>query len=130
MTTNRSSVDIPYTTPFEFLGELSATNLSGNPTTWFAPVPSTNTATNTTDRRAESIVRSLAHKLTTHGNQFSIFSLGQTLQVVNGKTNVVGEAYLQSVYERAPQYDSSGNITNGTGGAPPMRQLYLRELRY
>jgi hypothetical protein len=105
---------------------------------WPAPIPtnagaSIYTATNTTDRRIEGIVRSLAHKLTTHGNQFTVFSLGQALQVTpSGQTNVVGEAYMQAVYERAPQYnEATGAITNGsTTGAPPMRQLYLRELRY
>ena len=150
MIKQRNSADTPYTTHFQFLADLAATNLystnSGdphygttNPSWWFAPNtnnPSTNiyAATNTTDRRIESIVRSLNQKFTTHGNQFSIFSLGQALQVVNGKTNIVGETYLQAVYERAPQYDSNGKITNGPSSAapsvPPMRQLYLRELRY
>ena len=138
MVSNRNSSTNPYTTPFEFLAELAATNMNGNSTTWSgwwpAPLPvagSIYKATNTTDRRIEGIVRSLVQKLTTHGNQFTIFSLGQALQVVNGKTNVVGEAYLQSVYERAPQYnEATGAITNGSSGAPPMRQLYLRELRY
>ena len=141
MVTNRNTANNPYTTHFEFLAELAATNMNGSPATWSGwwPAPvNTNaggsiyTATNTTDRRIEGIVRSLVQKFTTHGNQFSIFSLGQALQVVNGKTNVVGESYMQSVYERAPQYnEATGAITNGaTTGAPPMRQLYLRELKY
>jgi hypothetical protein len=77
-------------------------------------------------------VRALQQRVTTHGNQFSIFSLAQALQVVNGKTNVVGESYIQAVYERAPKHnETTGAITNGAAnGAPPMRQLYLRELRY
>ena len=135
LSANRTSANNPYTTVFEFLGDLSAAQLPGNPAWWWAPNTTNNSATNTTDRRAESIVRCLNQKLTTHGNQFTIFSLGQALQVVNGKTNIVGEAYLQSVYERAPLYnETTGTITNGpSSGAPsvpPMRQLYLRELRY
>lgn len=133
----RTGADNPYTTHFEFLADLAATNLPNKPTWWMAPDPATGggdiyAATNTTDRRIEGIVRSLNQKLTTHGNQFSIFSLGQALQVTpSGQTNVVGEAYLQAVYERAPAYDeSSGAITNSPTGAPPMRQIYLRELRY
>lgn len=144
MSTNRSSTNNPYTTVFEFLGELSATNLTGNPSWWFAPNPSTNNAaTNTTDRLAEGIVRSLVQKLTTRGNQFTIFSVGQSLQPAasgaadavdvpgGGKAKVVGETYLQAVYERAPLYnEDTGAITNGgITGAPPMRQLFLRELR-
>ncbi|MFZ4778898.1 MAG: hypothetical protein ACOYM3_26320 [Terrimicrobiaceae bacterium] len=134
MTEQRNAANNPYVTHFEFLAELAATNISTSPDWWFAPTNSSGSiysATNTTDRRIEGLVRSLNQKLTTHGNQFSIFSLGQALQVVNGKTNVVGEAYLQSVYERAPAYnEASGAITNSPTGAPPMRQLYLRELRY
>jgi hypothetical protein len=137
MVSDRNSADNPYTTHFEFLADLAATNVHYNPSWWVAPDTNNPThsiyaATNTTDRRIEGIVRSLVQKLTTHGNQFSIFSLGQALQVVNGKTNVVGESYMQAVYERAPHYnESTGAITNGAAsGAPPMRQLYLRELRY
>jgi hypothetical protein len=137
ITATRNSSDTPYTTTFEFLGDLSASRMPGDPSWWYAPIPvpagstNLNSATNTTDRLAESVVRGLVNKLTTHGNQFSIFSLGQALQVANGKTNVVGEAYLQAVYERAPLYDeSTGAITNSPTGAPAMRQIYLRELRY
>ena len=134
MTRLRTSTNDPYMSQFEFLAELSRTNLPGNPDWWMAPNTNTGniyTATNTTDRRIESVVRSLNQKLTSHGNQFSIFSLAQALQVTSGKTNVVGEAYLQAVYERAPEYnESTGAITNTPTGAPPMRQLYLRELRY
>ena len=135
MTAARNSTNNPYTTHFEFLADLAVTNMPNNPNWTMAPNTNTGniyTATNTTDRRIEGIVRSLVQKLTTHGNQFTIFSLGQALKVSpSGQTNVVGEAYLQAVYERAPQYDeTTGAITNGsTGGAPPMRQLFLRELR-
>ena len=139
LSTNRSTSDNPYTTHYEFLADLASSPLSypkySGSDVWFGPSNSSGniyTATNTTDRRIEGLVRGFNQKLTTHGNQFSIFSLGQALQVVNGKTNVVGEAYFQSVYERAPQYnEATGAITNGSAnGAPPMRQLYLRELRY
>ena len=155
MAEQRNAANNPYVNHFEFLADLAATNLystnpsdpnygTTNPSWWYAPSTSNGSiyaATNTTDRRIESIVRSLNQKLTTHGNQFSIFSLGQALRKSTSgsvsipgmadKFEVVGESYLQSVYERAPQYDeATGAITNGTGGAPPMRQLYLRELRY
>ena len=142
MISARNGSDTPYTTPFEFLADLAATNLPAGGDWWMAPNTSNGsiyTATNTTDRRIEGVIRSLVQKLTTHGNQFTIFSLGQALQpsasgtvdVPGGKANVVGEAYLQAVYERAPQYnETTGAITNGsTNGAPPMRQLFLRELR-
>jgi hypothetical protein len=144
----RNTSNEPYATHFHFLADLAATNISGSTApsgSWMAPNTNTGsiyTATNTTDRRIEGIVRSLNQKLTTHGNQFSIFSLAQALQpsptgsvAIPGtsiKANIVGEAYLQAVYERAPEYnEATGAITNGSAtGAPPMRQLYLRELRY
>lgn len=135
MVMDRTAADRPYMTHFEFLAELAATNVANAATSdvWMAPQPPGSvTATNTTDRRIEGIVRSLHQKFTTRGNQFSIFSLAQALQVTpSGKTNVVGESYLQAVYERAPAYDeATGVITNSPSGAPPMRQLFLRELRY
>ena len=140
-----NSANTPYLTHYAFLADLAATNLPNTPTWWFAPDPATGggniyAATNTTDRRIEGVVRSLNQKFTTHGNQFTIFSVGQALQpsptgTVNvpggGQANVVGETYLQAVYERAPQYnEATGAIINGgDSGAPPMRQLFLRELR-
>lgn len=134
MVSARTSADRPYTTHFEFLAELAATNVTGTATAdWMAPEPpGSHTATNTTDRRIEGLVRSLNQKFTTRGNQFSIFSLAQALQVTpSGTTNVVGESFLQAVYERAPEYqEATGAITNSPTGAPPMRQLFLRELRY
>ena len=139
-----NSANTPYVTHFAFLADLAATNIAGNPGWWFAPDPATGggsiySAANTTDRRIEGVVRSLNQKFTTHGNQFTIFSVGQALQPSpngtvdvpgGGKANVVGEAYLQAVYERAPLYDeATGAITNSPTGAPAMRQLFLRELR-
>jgi hypothetical protein len=141
MVATRNNTNNPYTTHYEFLADLAATNMPSadawHPSSAWWPGPDTSSgsiygATNTTDRRIEGIVRSLVQKLTTHGNQFSVFSLGQALQVTSGgQTNVVGEAYLQAVYERAPLYDeTTGAITNGSpNGAPPMRLLYMRELR-
>ena len=138
-----NSANTPYLTHYEFLADLAATNLPNNPTWWFAPDPATGggniyAANNTTDRRIEGVIRSLNQKFTTHGNQFMIFSVGQALQPSPNGTvtlpdgnmaNVVGETYLQAVYERAPLYDSDGTIINSPTGAPPMRQLFLRELR-
>lgn len=138
----RNSTNSPYLTHFEFLADLAATNLPNSPTWWMAPVPvggNIYAATNTTDRRIEGVIRSLNQKFTTHGNQFTIFSVGQALQPSpsgtvsvpgGGQANVVGETYLQAVYERAPQYnETTGAITNSPTGAPPMKQLFLRELR-
>jgi hypothetical protein len=125
----KNSANNPFLTPFDFTAEFPTyTNVTNYPK-YITYKPG---ATNTSDKRLEAAVRALQQRVTTHGNQFSIFSLAQALQVVNGKTNVVGESYIQAVYERAPKHnETTGAITNGAAnGAPPMRQLYLRELRY
>jgi len=140
----------PYLLPYEFTARLAgSTNLPnlGSPSTpntlmftnggyWEAY---TNGATNTSDRRIESLVRSLQQRVTTRGWQYSVYSLGQAIQVVekppfgsgNYQTNIVGEAYMQAVWERAPKHDvETGEIVNASpGGAPPVRMLYLREIR-
>jgi hypothetical protein len=128
----RGSSNRPYMTPYEFTAEFAGnTNFLSLTNYWEAYVPG---ATNTSDRRLESMVRSLQQRLTSRGWQFTVFSLGQSLQVIkNGssyKTNVVGEAYMQSVWERAPKHANDGTIANASpGGAPPMRMLYMREIR-
>jgi len=56
-----------------------------------------------TDWRREGPLRSIANALTTHGEQFSIYSIGQSLQNVQirGVTNVVlGTSISQTVVER------------------------------
>lgn len=37
-----------------------------------------------------------------HGYQFTIFALGQSVQVAQGRTNVVAEAMVEMVVERVP----------------------------
>jgi hypothetical protein len=129
----RGSTDNPFLTGFDFTAQLAGntnnqlTNISG----WQYFTPG---ATNTSDSRIESLVRSLQQRVTSHGFQFSVFSLGQSVQVVQSgstyKTNVIGESYFQAVWERAPKHDTNGIISNASaGGAPPLRLLYMRELR-
>lgn len=132
------SADTPFVTPFHFTanlaGNTSISNLSSlRSSYWEAYSPGDN---NTSDRRIESLVRSLQQRLTTRGWQFGVYSMGQALQVVDAgggsyKTNVLGEAYMQAVWERAPKHDTTtGEIVNSSsGGAPPMKMLYMREIR-
>jgi hypothetical protein len=129
----RGSVNDPFLTGFDF-----AANLAGNTNTKLTNVSNwehfTPGATNTSDSRIESLVRSLQQRVTSRGFQFSVFSLGQSVQVVQSgstyKTNVIGESYFQAVWERAPKHDTNGIISNASsGGAPPLRLLYMRELR-
>ena len=129
----RGSLDDPFLTGFDFTAHLAGntnstlTNVNG----WEFYTPG---KTNTSDSRIESLVRSLQQRVTSRGFQFSVFSLGQSLQVVKTgetyKTNVIGESYFQAVWERAPKHRMDGSITNASsGGAPPLRLLYMRELR-
>jgi hypothetical protein len=131
----------PFLTGFEFAAHLAGnTNfprrVSGdNNWRWHFYDPNeTNEPNFTTESRIESLVRSLQQRVTSRGFQFSVFSLGQSLQVVQSgdtyKTNVIGESFFQAVWERAPKHDLDGTISNASaGGAPPLRLLYMRELR-
>jgi hypothetical protein len=129
----RGSTDNPFLTGFEFAAHLAGnTNASlTNVSNWEYFIPG---KTNTSESRIESLVRSLQQRVTSRGFQFSVFSLGQSVQVVKTgdtyQTNVIGESFFQAVWERAPKHDLDGTISNASsGGAPPLRLLYLRELR-
>lgn len=128
----RGQSDTPFLTGYDFTAFMAGnTNVTNVSPWWESFTPG---ATNTSDTRIESFVRSLQQRVTSHGFQFCVYSLGQSLQVVKSgsgyKTNIVGEAYMQAVLERAPKHNLDGTISNGSpGGAPPMRLLYLRELR-
>jgi len=129
----RGSLDDPFLTGFDFTAHLAGNT---NPTLtsvkdWEFYTPG---KTTTTDSRIESLVRSLQQRVTSRGFQFSVFSLGQSVQVVPSgstyTTNVIGESFFQAVWERAPKHNLDGTISNASsGGAPPLRLLYLRELR-
>jgi hypothetical protein len=138
---SRGSSNTPFLTGFEFAAHLAGnTNFprtvpNNNLWSWHFYNPNeTSEANFTTDSRIESLVRSLQQRVTSRGFQFSVFSLGQSLQVVKTgetyKTNVIGESYFQAVWERAPKHNLDGTINNASlGGAPPLRLLYMRELR-
>ncbi len=136
----KNASDNPYLHPLDFVANLAGntnTNFTSliNPNTgyWMAYFPGSET---TSDRRIETLVKGLQQRLTTRGWQFNVYSMGQALQVFDAgggtyKTNVLGEAFMQAVWERAPKHDTtSGEIVNKSdGGAPPMRMLYMREIR-
>jgi hypothetical protein len=130
-------MDNPFLTGFDFTAQIAGNTNSAltNVSDWqFYNPNETNPANSTTDYRIESLVRTLQQRVTSRGFQFSVFSLGQSLQVVKTgetfKTNVIGESYFQAVWERAPKHDTNGIISNASsGGAPPLRLLYMRELR-
>jgi hypothetical protein len=136
----RGASNKPFLTGFEFAAHLAGNtnfprNVSGDNWIWnFYNPNETNFTNSTTDYRIESMVRSLQQRVTSRGFQFSVFSLGQSVQVVQSgstyKTNVIGESYFQAVWERAPKHSLDGTISNASsGGAPPLRLLYMRELR-
>ena len=130
-----NTVDRPFYSPFQFLSFLAGNTSSMLATNsfWMSYAPGSET---TSERRIESLVRSLFQKVTTRGWQFNVYSIGQALQVIDTgggtyKTNVLGEAFMQAVWERAPKHNTTnGVIENASlGGAPPMRMLYMREIR-
>lgn len=136
----RNSQDKPFASAAEALAFIAGPNFSpknlpgayqaGQPIwSWYHPnSDENNLVTGNNDRRVEGIVRMLNNRITTKGNQFSIHVVGQALRVLPGKTEpeVLGETCIHTVYERAPEHDETGAISNGV----PMRQLFFRELRY
>lgn len=112
-------------TPVNPPGTYQAGNRIGQ---WYYPPPEDERGTGNNDRRVEGIVRALNNRVTTKGNQFTVYAIGQSLQVPKGggAPKVVGETYVHSIYERAPEHSADGSVVNGT----PMRQLFYREVRY
>lgn len=106
ITINSLATNIIMNAPYYSIGEVGAkattlTSIGGG-------------TTQDTDERREAVIRALANIATVRGNQFTIWGLGQSINIVQGKTNVVGEAFLQSVVERVPAYNDAGTITNCT----------------
>ena len=87
--------------PYFHIGELGAraavTNVSG--------------MTMNTDERREAVVRALSNIITVRGNAFTIYSMGQSVTILQGRTNVVGEAFTQTVVERIPVTNDVGFVT-------------------
>lgn len=87
-----------------------------------------------TDARREGPLTSIANALTVQGEQFSIYSLGQSIQFGIGRvqtnavppryamlvvaTNILSESFIQTVVERTPT------------GLPPPDHIYYRTLYY
>ena len=64
-----------------------------------------------TDERREAVVRALSGITTVRGNQFTIWGIGQSIQIVRGQTNVTGEAMIQAIVERTELF-SPTNISS------------------
>jgi len=63
----------------------------------------------------EGRLRSFMDLITTRSDTFSVWSVGQGLQVVTNRgnrTNIMGEVRKQTVFQRVPQTNSSGTPTN------------------
>lgn len=66
----------------------------------------------------EGELRGFMDLLTTRSDTFSVWSIGQGLLVVTNasgqvlRTNVMGEMRKQTVFQRIPQFDGNGRVTN------------------
>ncbi len=77
-----------------------------------------------TDERREAVIRALSNITTVRGNQFTIWGMGQSIQIVRGQTNVTGEAMIQAIVERTELFDNPP--THMTGAT--YRIKYLRNV--
>jgi len=75
----------------------------------------TNSSTSLGEDVIEGRLRSFLDLVSTRSDTFSVWSVGQGLQVVTNRgnrTNIMGEVRKQTVFQRVPQTNSSGTLTN------------------
>ena len=107
--------------PYRSIGHFLQRNSNDlSDATAMATPPPNNFEKQNTDWKREGILRSVVGHMTFRGHQFTVFSLGQSLRVVRGQTNVLAEAMMETIVERVPW----------SGGAQPVyyRPLYCRFL--
>ncbi|MBE2180361.1 MAG: hypothetical protein IAE97_07805 [Chthoniobacterales bacterium] len=115
-TNNASGMGTNILNPFWERGEISELGV-------FNWGPNTNASvggnmSNTFDRGREEIVRRSIEMVTTRGSVFTVYAIGQALQVSTNAagvpiaTNVRGTARVKSTFEITPQFANAANATN------------------
>lgn len=93
--------------PFWERGELSELSLF-NIGTSLAGVAMTNAF----DRGREEIVRRSIEMITPRGSVFTVYAIGQTLQVASSVTNVLSTARLRQTFQIEPKFQFTGDYGN------------------
>ncbi|MFM8720056.1 MAG: hypothetical protein ACKOFH_11105, partial [Chthoniobacterales bacterium] len=95
--------------PFWERGEISELRLLNTGTALAGPQIQ---MTNVFDRGREELVRRSIEMITTRGSIFTVYVVGQSLQVAGANTNVLGTARLRTTFEIFPQFENPTLATN------------------
>lgn len=101
--------------PFWERGEISELSV-------FNAGPGTNASvggnmSNTFDRGREELVRRSIEMITTRGSVFTVYAIGQSLQVRTNSTNVLGTARVRMTFELTPTSPSPAAVVTDTPNA-------------
>jgi hypothetical protein len=67
---------------------------------------------NVFDRGREELVRRSIEMITTRGSVFTVYAIGQTLQVASSVTNVLSTARLRQTFQLEPKFQFTGDYGN------------------
>ena len=104
--------------PFWERGELS--ELSGLNSASASTVVPSQVMSNVIDRGREELIRRSVEMITPRGSVFTVYAIGQTLQVAGNKTNVLSTVRLKQTFELTPQFPTS-DVFNDTFDPSPTR---------
>jgi len=111
--TNASAAGLPNgaLVPFWERGEISELpifNTGNNPTQM----------SNVFDRGREELVRRSIEMITPRGSVFTVYAIGQALQIAGNKTNVLGAVRLKQSFELTPQFPTSDSFIDNFDLSP------------
>ena len=118
--TNATAAGLPANSlnPFWERGELS--ELSGLNSASASTVVPSQVMSNVIDRGREELIRRSVEMITPRGSVFTVYAIGQTLQVAGNKTNVLSTVRLKQTFELTPQFPTS-DVFNDTFDPSPTR---------
>ena len=96
--------------PFWERGELS--ELSGLNSASASTVVSGQVMANAIDRGREELIRRSIEMITPRGSVFTVYAIGQTLQVASSVTNVLSTARLRQTFQIEPKFQFTGDYGN------------------
>ena len=115
--TTVTGTDLPANTlnPLWERGEISELALLNSGTGLAAGV----NMSNVFDRGREELVRRSIEMITTRGSVFSVYAVGQALQVVSSRTNILSTARLKQTFEIIPQFATADAFLDSFNPAQP-----------
>ena len=111
--TNASAAGLPSgaLVPFWERGEISELPIFNT-----GPIPTQ--MSNVFDRGREELVRRSIEMITPRGSVFTVYAIGQALQIAGNKTNVLGAVRLKQSFELTPQFPTSDSFIDNFDLSP------------